>query len=158
MLINTETCKIPEWPKFDVQTRKFFQSRFGQTYPCHKTELDSTIQIQRVNLTWIQIDFLPSSNHNSTDTYECYAREIKRSAKRDRMTYGSHVIGKANIYENFLKLHVLECSKLGQQMTIIYYVIFEYALPPKRSCGICQVLDAHQLVYIKIKAPSVGQV
>src|SRR5699024_4374912 len=102
-LIDTETCKLKDWPVFDQETKPLFEHHSGQKFPCDKDH-GPGIYIKRVNLTWVQIDLPPLSNLSSKPIYQCFAREIKRLSKGDSWHYGPKVgpLGHLNNFANNL--------------------------------------------------------
>ena len=95
-LIDTETCRLSDWPLFDPEIQPLFVDYKNKDFGCDKNVLP--FLISRVNFTWIQIDFPPKGWLTDTK-WQCSAQEIKRTSN-DQWALGTQ-IGPLDRLNNF---------------------------------------------------------
>jgi hypothetical protein len=79
--IDTKGCKILNWPLFDGDTKKLFKNLTNEKINCDSGR--PLIKIQRVNSTWIQLDWSDLSY-----TPFCYISELIRGKGEHSLRFG----------------------------------------------------------------------
>ena len=86
-LVNTELCKIIEWPLFDAETRPLFHNYSGRRIKCRSREA-KVISAKRVAQTMVDIQVL-SGNRLIP---QCFATEILRERGVDsKVSFGKEL-------------------------------------------------------------------
>lgn len=91
-LINTPTCQVKDWPLFDEEILPLYENLKNVDFNCDKNA--PLFTIQRVNFTWLYIDYSKNSN------WSCNATELARNSDTDGLALGP-TITNLETYTNF---------------------------------------------------------
>ena len=87
-LVNTEKCKIIDWPLFDSETRPLFHNNSGKKIKCYSSG-SRILSVRRINQTVIEI-----KNLRDTQPYpQCYATNLMRRKGFDSKVFFGKTIG-----------------------------------------------------------------
>ncbi len=79
--IDTKGCKMSNWPLFDEETKKLYKNMTQESLKCESSE--PTIEIQRVNGTWIQLNWTKLDKKPF-----CYISELRLGANDNSLLFG----------------------------------------------------------------------
>jgi hypothetical protein len=79
--IDTKGCKISDWPLFDEETEKLYKNMTQESLKCEYRQ--PTIEIQRINGTWIQLNWSKLDKNPF-----CYISELRLGAHENRLLFG----------------------------------------------------------------------
>jgi hypothetical protein len=79
--IDTKGCKILNWPLFDEETQKLYKNMTQESLKCESRQ--PTIEIQRVNGTWIQLNWTKLDKKPF-----CYICELRLGDHENSLIFG----------------------------------------------------------------------
>jgi hypothetical protein len=79
--IDTKGCKIINWPLFDEETQKLYKNMTQESLKCESRQ--PTIEIQRVNGTWIQLNWTKLDKKPF-----CYISELRLGDHENSLIFG----------------------------------------------------------------------